>query len=298
MSKYFGEFLVEKGVITKDNLVDALVDQISNTPPLCQIVFENKIISPTKLFDVFRYQQDNQSEFVSACKATGVWTQEVEDKINSYLDELRRPLGHILVNKGVIDLKKLTNMLDEFLSQLVIAPPRPAPAPLAVIKAEEVSLPSSLPSGVISLEELTETIQPGILSELDETFDEKKKKMIRVALSLIKDNVDVDSEICKKLLQDITKILNNLNNQLGMLALDKLTELLSLMELSVSKLNAEFANRPKDSILSSLSELTKSIDLAWALKASIMTNSTERSFFLESKTSQQFQEQMSSLKRS
>ena len=39
MSKYFGEFLVEKGVITKDNLVDALVDQISNTPPLCQIVF-------------------------------------------------------------------------------------------------------------------------------------------------------------------------------------------------------------------------------------------------------------------
>ena len=298
MSKYFGEFLVEKGVITKDNLVDALVDQISNTPPLCQIVFENKIITPTKLFDVFRYQQDNQSEFVSACKATGVWTEEVEAKINSYLDELRRPLGHILVNKGVIDLKKLTNMLDEFLSQLVIAPSRPTSSPLVVTRTEEVLSPSSTSSGAISIEDLTESIQPGILSELDETFDEKKKKMIRVALSLIKDNVDVDSEICKKLLQDITKILHNLNNQLGMLALDKLTELLSLMELAVSKLNADFASLSKDSIFSGLSELTKSIDLAWSLKTSIMTNSTERSFFLEAKTSQQYQEQMSSLKRS
>ena len=291
MSKYFGEFLVEKGVITKDHLVDALVDQISNTPPLCQIVFENKIIPPSKLFDVFRYQQDNQSEFVSACKALGIWTQEVQDKTNSYLDELRRPLGHILVNKGVIDLKKLTNMLDEFLSQLVIVPTSP-------VKVAEVLVPSSPAPGSFAIEDLSEFIQPGILSELDETFDEKKKKMVRVALSLIKDNVDVDSEICKKLLLDITKILHNLNDQLGMLALDKLTELLSLMEFSVSKLNAEFGTRSKESIHSSISELTKSIDLAWSLRLSIISNATERSFFLDPKTAQQFQDQLSSIKRS
>jgi hypothetical protein len=70
------------------------------------------------------------------------------------------------------------------------------------------------------------------------------------------------------------------------------------MELSVSKLNAEFASRSKESVQSATSELTKSIDLAWSLKLSIISNATERIFFLDPKTSQQFQDQLSLLKRS
>ncbi len=291
MSKYFGEFLVERGIITKDNLVDALVEQVSSTPPLCQIVFENNILDSQKLFEVFRHQQDYSSDFISSCKKLGLWSQEIQTKINSCLDELRKPLGHILVSRGWIDLKKLTHMLDEFLSQLTIEIPQTLSVPTPTIpevKASPVTAPFN--------EDLLETIQPGILSELDETFDEKKKKMVRVALSLIKDNVESDPNVCKKLFTDILKILTNLNDQLAMLALEKITELLGSMIEAVANINTNLPNLTKDKILTSTQELTKSMDLAWTMKQSILSEATERHFFNDQNQRQIFEQQISSLR--
>jgi hypothetical protein len=291
MSKYFGEFLVERGIITKDNLVDALVEQVSSTPPLCQIVFENNILDSQKLFEVFRHQQDYSSDFISSCKNLGLWSQEIQTKINSCLDELRKPLGHILVSRGWIDLKKLTHMLDEFLSQLTIEIPQTLSIPTPTIpevKASPVTAPFN--------EDLLETIQPGILSELDETFDEKKKKMVRVALSLIKDNVESDPNVCKKLFTDILKILTNLNDQLAMLALEKITELLGAMIEAVANINTNLPNLTKDKILTSTQELTKSMDLAWTMKQSILSEATERHFFYDQNQRQIFEQQISSLR--
>ena len=280
-SKYFGEFLVEKGVITEENLVDALIEQLANTPPLCQVIHQKNILSSSKIFEAFRFQQDNQVEFMQACKAIGAWTQEVQDKAFNSLDDIRKPLGHILVSKGLIDLKKLTNMLDEFLSQLSMAPaaaPTPIPAPI----------PTPIAAPVIDSEELMESYQPGILMELDETFDEKKRKMVRVALSLVKDNAGSDNAICKKLMGDVFKIVHGLNGLLGLLALDKLSELLTNMEQYLSVLQPKLLERSKEQLVSDTEVLTKGIDLAWGLRTSIMNNATERTFFEDDQNSQQY----------
>ena len=280
-SKYFGEFLVEKGVITEDNLVDALIEQLANTPPLCQVIHQKKILSSAKIFEAFRFQQDNQVEFMQACKAIGAWTQEVQEKAFNSLDDIRKPLGHILVSKGLIDLKKLTNMLDEFLSQLSMTPAAaPIPTP--------VSIPVVIAAPVIESEELMESYQPGILMELDETFDEKKRKMVRVALSLVKDNAGSDNAICKKLMGDVYKIVHGLNGLLGLLALDKLSELLTDMEQYLSVIQPKLLDRSKEQLISDTEVLTKGIDLAWGLRMSIMNNATERTFFEDDQNSQQY----------
>jgi hypothetical protein len=280
-SKYFGEFLVEKGVITEENLVDALIEQLANTPPLCQVIHQKKILSSAKIFEAFRFQQDNQVEFMQACKAIGAWTQEVQEKAFNSLDDIRKPLGHILVSKGLIDLKKLTNMLDEFLSQLSMAPAAaPIPTP--------VSIPVVVAAPVIESEELMESYQPGILMELDETFDEKKRKMVRVALSLVKDNAGSDNAICKKLMGDVYKIVHGLNGLLGLLALDKLSELLTDMEQYLSVIQPKLLDRSKEQLISDTEVLTKGIDLAWGLRMSIMNNATERTFFEDEQNSQQY----------
>ena len=280
-SKYFGEFLVEKGVITEENLVDALIEQLANTPPLCQVIHQKKILSSAKIFEAFRFQQDNQVEFMQACKAIGAWTQEVQEKAFNSLDDIRKPLGHILVSKGLIDLKKLTNMLDEFLSQLSMAP---AAAPIP----NPVSIPVAAAAPVIESEELMESYQPGILMELDETFDEKKRKMVRVALSLVKDNAGSDNAICKKLMGDVYKIVHGLNGLLGLLALDKLSELLTDMEQYLSVIQPKLLDRSKEQLISDTEVLTKGIDLAWGLRMSIMNNATERTFFEDDQNSQQY----------
>jgi len=291
-SKYFGEFLVEKGVISQENLVDALIEQIATTPPLCQVIYQKKILPTTKVFEIFRYQQDQQVEFIQACKSLGVWTKEVQDRAFETIDELRKPLGHILVSKGLIDLKKLTHMIDDFLSQLASAPVS-APVPMQNTAPE---VKASIPAPSISLDDLAENIQPGILMELEETFDEKKRKMIRVALSLVKDNAGSDMAICKKLMQDVFKIVHGLNGLLAMLALDKVSEILTAMEAYLSSVQGKIQDRTKDQMISDTEILTKAIDLVWNLRVSIMTHATERAFFQENANSQQFSNVMTSLK--
>ena len=295
-SKYFGEFLVEKGVITEENLVDALIEQLANTPPLCQVIRQKKILSTQKIFEAFRFQQDNQVEFMQACKAIGSWTQEVQERAFTSLDEIRKPLGHILVSKGLIDLKKLTNMLDEFLSQIsfvniptpievsIVAPPPEVGPEIAAVATPYVD------------EDLTECYQPGILMELYETFDEKKKKMVRIALSLVKDNAGGDLAICKKLLSDVFKIVHGLNGPLGLLALDKLSELLNAVEERLVRIQPVLSERSREQVINDTDILTKGIDMAWILRMSILANQNERVFFSEESNRKQFDQLTQELK--
>jgi hypothetical protein len=294
-SKYFGEFLVEKGVITEENLVDALIEQLANTPPLCQVIRQKKILPTQKIFEAFRFQQDNQVEFMQACKAIGSWTQEVQERVFTSLDEIRKPLGHILVSKGLIDLKKLTNMLDEFLSQISV---------VNISKPVEVSFAAPIPELEPEIaaaatpyvdEDLTECYQPGILMELDETFDEKKKKMVRIALSLVKDNAGGDLAICKKLLSDVFKIVHGLNGLLGLLALDKLSELLNAVEERLVRIPI-LSERSREQVINDTDILTKGIDLAWILRMSIIANQNERVFFSQESNRKQFGQLMQDLK--
>jgi hypothetical protein len=295
-SKYFGEFLVEKGVITEENLVDALIEQLANTPPLCQVIRQKKILSTQKIFEAFRFQQDNQVEFMQACKAIGSWTQEVQERVFTSLDEIRKPLGHILVSKGLIDLKKLTNMLDEFLSQISVANiPKPVEvsivAPTPVIEPEIAAVATPYVD-----EDLTECYQPGILMELDEIFDEKKKKMVRIALSLVKDNAGGDLAICKKLLSDVFKIVHGLNGPLGLLALDKLSELLNAVEERLVRIQPVLSERSREQVINDTDILTKGIDMAWILRMSILANQNERVFFSEESNRKQFDQLTQELK--
>ncbi len=286
-SKYFGEFLVEKGVISEENLVDALIEQLVNTPPLCQIIHQKNILTPHKIFEAFRFQQENQVEFMQACKAIGAWTQDVQDKVFVSLDEIRKPLGHILVSKGLLDLKKLTNMLDEFLSQISavnIIKPAESIVVSAPVTEEE---PEAVTVAYLD-EDLAESFQLGILMELDETFDEKKKKMVRIALSLIKDNAGGDVAICKKLLSDVFMIIHSLNGLLGLLAVDKLSEILNAVEERLTRIQPGFSERSKEQVLKDTEILMKGIDLAWSLRVSIIANKNERVFFSEEANRKQF----------
>jgi chemotaxis protein histidine kinase CheA len=158
--------------------------------------------------------------------------------------------------------------------------PTPAPAPIPT------PIPVPVAAPVVQSEELMESYQPGILMELDETFDEKKRKMVRVALSLVKDNAGSDNAICKKLMGDVYKIVHGLNGLLGLLALDKLSELLTDMEQYLSVIQPKLLDRSKEQLISDTEVLTKGIDLAWGLRMSIMTNATERTFFEDDQNSQ------------
>jgi len=284
-AKFFGEFLIEKGIISNDNLVEVLVEQIAATPPLCQLVFDKKILPPSSIFSAFRYQQENQVEFMQACKALGLWSGEVQEKTNRYLEEIRKPLGQLLVKKGYIDLKKLTKMLDEFLSQMSMEP-QAKPENQPAVASVPIPAPAPKPAPLSTEPEY----QPGILMELDETFDEKKRKIVRVAVSLARDNAGIDLAVCKKLFQDVYKIVHSLNGLLSLLALERLSELLSAMENYLTVAQGRLASASKEDITRDCDLLIKAIEMAWALRVSIIAHATENAYFNEDNNRSQFEE--------
>jgi hypothetical protein len=135
--KLFGEYLIEKGLVNSEVLVDALVEQVRNLPTMAEIVRTHKVLPAVDIISVFKLESQNGSSFVVAAKSLGLWTPEVEAVVSRELKLRRIPLGQILVRRGHLTIEKMAMALDEFLGELPIdarpanRPPSSAPvAPL------------------------------------------------------------------------------------------------------------------------------------------------------------------------
>lgn len=115
--KFFGLYLVEQGLITSSQLVEALLEQSSALPSPASVAYSKKLLDDAKLLKVFAKQTEAHSDFRSACQSLGFWNGDLEGKIQGEIDSQRMPLGHVLVKKKSIDIGKLTKALDEFLSR-------------------------------------------------------------------------------------------------------------------------------------------------------------------------------------
>ena len=62
--KLFGEYLVEKKIVTADALAKALVQQIKSLPSLVEIVYEQQWMKPMDLIMVLKTQHRNHASFL------------------------------------------------------------------------------------------------------------------------------------------------------------------------------------------------------------------------------------------
>lgn len=115
--KYFGEYLVDKGVIKEEGLLEALFEQAREVPFMSELAFKSRIISNDSILKALVIQAEKRIDFKEACVSLNLWTDEIELKILSELNKARKPLGYYLVKNGNADLSSITKALDEFLSK-------------------------------------------------------------------------------------------------------------------------------------------------------------------------------------
>lgn len=231
--KYFGEYLVKKGIISSQDLVEAFLDQIMHLPPLPKLIYDQKLLSTDQIMQVFIAQQDENVDFATACKQLGFWDDDFNTKIEKIYDERRVPFGQFLIQNGAIDIKLLIKTLDEFLSQAEKSAPREnklAPAPSAKVeKAAAVSPPPTLvaatppvaatAAGQAAKIETMPTSQNNLnfkvqaleatAREVSDFFTGGKKDELDNLLTLIKQNVTV-KELAGDFLQDVLKNIHTL----------------------------------------------------------------------------------------
>lgn len=115
--KYFGLYLIEKGLISEETLVKALTQQIQETPSVVKICYEHKLLKPSEILTILSAQQDLQVDFINAAKSLHIWTDKIQDAVDNKLSYERTPIGHILIKMNAIEMTSLTKALDEFLSK-------------------------------------------------------------------------------------------------------------------------------------------------------------------------------------
>lgn len=278
--KYFGEFLINKGVLKTEALIKALITQVSSQPPVCQIAWDAQIFSPEEFMSIFRYQQDHDADFIKSCRELGLWSDEKERKIKVEMTKLRTPLGEVLVKRGDIDLKTLTHMLDEYLAQAeaqIVTEPEPEADVSSEVEDFLREFDSEQEESAQEPEEEFTEYQEGILMEFEDIYDERKRKVLKVALSLIKDKSVADEKGITKLFHDSLKISHTINGLLKLFGVQNLGKIVTfsekLIECHLQKQKSPEVHQKAAAIL------YLAYEEAWKLRNSLLETKSEKSWF-------------------
>lgn len=115
--KLFGEFLIDKKVINKFQLYEALIAQIEQQPCLQRISLELKLLEVEQLLEIIKEQSLSKISFLEVVRSKEFWNQEKEELLFRQLEDTRRPLGEILLQNKTTDIGTLTKSLDEFFDE-------------------------------------------------------------------------------------------------------------------------------------------------------------------------------------
>lgn len=168
--RLFGEYLVEKKIVSENQLLDALIAQIDTQASIAKISRELGLLQPHEFLAILKKQSIERISFIEAGLELKMWTREKSEHVFSAMAVDRTPLGEILVRNQVIDIVTLTKALDDFFAERAqgdlaskIAPIESAIARFKDMSEWDVKLISELES---SIKNLSSQIADGDLIEL------------------------------------------------------------------------------------------------------------------------------------
>jgi hypothetical protein len=108
----FGLHLKKKGLITADQLIDALEEQHRNLIPIGQLAMEEGVLSARDVFAVLRSQRELPSErFGEVAIAIGAMQTSDLHRLLALQRARKPPLGDVLVRRGAISRKRVDEEL-------------------------------------------------------------------------------------------------------------------------------------------------------------------------------------------
>jgi hypothetical protein len=261
MTKYFGEFLIEKSKISHQTLVEALLDQMATTLSFSQAAYKEGFLSAEEMLQAFRYQQRHEADFIAAIQALGLGGDDLKETLTKKIEETKAPLGEILIKKGALDLKTLIQMLDEFLSQ--------EDREQGELEQEvETPKEESVLAGMVS----------DNLTELEKAFNEKTRQSLKVAMRLARDERERDFESSQKILRDFLKMLLTLRGLTAFLELKLMTDLFGISEKFLEHFFREDAPSRQESFETMLSVMENALEQIWLLKDWVTKNGSEEGY--------------------
>ena len=118
----FGEYLLKKGLVTKEQLLQAIEHQKNNWAPIGKVAITKKLITIKQVFEILDKQVDSPKKFGEIAVDLGYLTPEDVDRLLVIQRETNPHIGEVLVTLKYLNHEVLVKEVFNFL-KTVDGPP-------------------------------------------------------------------------------------------------------------------------------------------------------------------------------
>ncbi|APJ03134.1 hypothetical protein [Silvanigrella aquatica] len=259
MEGLFSEYLIEQNIINQDQLLEAFIAQLNSIPSLPELLYDLNLISKKDLLRILLHQMYEKQDFQSSAIKLGLWSADISDEIQNKIQNMVKPLGEILIQKGFVNAAVLTSTFATYVEQKNISKINENAVKNTVISEKKIEVPeksteksspspptaSKLNSSLIKeyISCIEENISPNltnILAKLksDGLTEDKIKKDIQSVLSeLVAARAAADFLGAKLSLNIANKTIVTLESFINSKSILTLAQIIEVIECSLNILN-------------------------------------------------------------
>ena len=112
--KFFGQFLLEQGAITRDQLLDAVKYQGSIVRPLCALAIERGYLTKEQIAKLDAEHQGSDKKFIEIALHENILTFQQMEELHKIKSERWVFLGEALANRGHLTLSRMNELFEEY----------------------------------------------------------------------------------------------------------------------------------------------------------------------------------------
>jgi hypothetical protein len=118
MTKFFGQYLIEKELIREEQLLDALMFQLKSTSSTAEVIYAGKLLSVPDQLKILSHQQMTGSDYRSSAVALNLWPESLRESVGREIQLGRKPLGECLISLGYVKPESLNALFDGYIESL------------------------------------------------------------------------------------------------------------------------------------------------------------------------------------
>jgi len=110
----FTDFLVERGIISNDIILELLIEQYRKIPSTIEIVVGKKLLPIYKIFKVFKNMDNFGFDFQKTAESLKHWSDDLQAGVEKERKKYKLPIGQIIVRKKLASTKQMVTLLEEY----------------------------------------------------------------------------------------------------------------------------------------------------------------------------------------
>lgn len=138
-TRLFGQFLLERGVISRDALLDVVKCQKSINLPLAALAVENGYLSREQIAWLDTQPRGSDKVFMELVLQKGILTVEQLENLSKQRSSRWIFLGEALVQRGYLTLAQLNDLFELYRKEQIVPDADVLPIPPGVVEKELIS---------------------------------------------------------------------------------------------------------------------------------------------------------------